>query len=137
MPSQDKFFRKELAKELKNIVNLMKKEPNLEKKMYYYSAAYGITGRTYRYSFSKDILLADFALQGSYKMIIDRIHNLKAGDPTVAIDEKSIDKLEKSLKELADKLEAEENIQGPIEDILTIAFIHSGPGNYLNEKGMI
>ena len=66
--AQDKYFRKELVKELRFVEGLIKKEPSVEKKIYYFSAAYGITSRTYRYAFSKDVLLADYVLQ--------TVHNL-------------------------------------------------------------
>ena len=137
MKSQDKFFRKELVTELRNIAKMMKNEPSLEKKLYYYSAAHGITSRTFRYSFSKDVLLADFVLQTSYNMLLERVERMKSGDSILKIEEAHINKLVDSLKILADKLENEENIQEPIENILSIAYISSGPGNYLKEKGMM
>jgi hypothetical protein len=49
---QQEFFKKELVKELRLVEVLMKREENIEKKIYYFSAAYGITSRTYRYAFS-------------------------------------------------------------------------------------
>ena len=116
---------------------MMRKEPNVEKKMYYFSAAHGITSRTYRYSFSKDVLLADFVLQACHQTINGCIHRLKSGDQTVVFDDKLFDKLGDSLKLLILKLESEESIQEPLEDMLTISFSISGPGNYLKEKGMI
>jgi len=45
--SQKEFFKKELIKELRLVEALMKKEEDLDKKIYYFSAAYGITNRTY------------------------------------------------------------------------------------------
>jgi len=133
--AQDKYFRKELVKELRNVEGLMKKEPSLEKKIYYFSAAFGATGRTFRYAFSRDVLLADFTLQAAYNLFTDRINRIKAGDPTVKIEDVHIKKLCEGLKLLAKQLEAEECIQESLELILTTAFSITGPGNYLHEKG--
>ena len=133
--AQDKYFRKELVKELRLVEGLVKKEPSVEKKIYYFSAAYGITSRTYRYAFSKDVLLADYVLQTVHNLFTDRVNRIKAGDPTVKIEDVHFEKLCEGLKLLANKLEAEENIQEPLEMLLTIAFSTSGPGNYLHEKG--
>jgi len=133
--AQDKYFRKELVKELRLVEGLVKKEPSVEKKIYYFSAAYGITSRTYRYAFSKDVLLADYVLQTVHNLFTDRVNRIKAGDPTVKIEDAHFEKLCEGLKLLANKLEAEENIQEPLEMLLTIAFSTSGPGNYLHEKG--
>ncbi|MDO9033868.1 MAG: hypothetical protein Q7U51_01515, partial [Methanoregula sp.] len=88
MTSTELFFRKELAKEIRNVSRLMKDETNVEKKLYYFSAAYGVASRTYRYSFTKNVLLAELVLQTSYSSIMDRIMRIKSGDVTVPLDEK-------------------------------------------------
>ena len=136
MPHED-FFRRELVQELRRVENLMRRESSFEKKIYYFSAAYGVTSRTFRYSFSKDILLADFVIQGAYNLLMDRTNRLKAGDKTVPLDEVLFEKISDGLKLLADKIEAKENIQGALEIILTAAYAATGPGNYLREKGDI
>ena len=43
----------------------MKKEEDAERKIYLFSAAYGIMGRSYRYDFSRDVLLAEVVLNQS------------------------------------------------------------------------
>jgi len=134
---QDKYFRKELVTELKRVERLIKKEPSLEKKLYYFSAAYGITSRTYRYSFSREVLMADFVLHTSYGMLQERLSRMKSGDSTVLIEDEHLNKICKGLKLLAEKFENEESIQEPLELILTTAFSTTGPGNYLREKGSI
>ena len=57
MPTPKRFFEKEIVKELRRIESLMKEAENPERKNYLFSAAYGIMGRTYRYEFSRDVLL--------------------------------------------------------------------------------
>jgi len=136
MPHED-FFRRELVQELRRVENLIRHESSLEKKVYYFSAAYGVTSRTFRYSFSKDILLADFLLQGAYNLLMDRINRLKAGDKTVSLDDSTLERLSDGLKLLADRIEAKENLQDALEAILTAAYATTGPGNYLREKGDI
>jgi hypothetical protein len=74
MPHDD-FFRRELETELPRVENLMRRKSSFEKKVYYFSAAYDITSRTFRYSFSKEILLADFVLQGACNLLADRIES--------------------------------------------------------------
>jgi len=79
-PDREEFFRKELVEELRRVETLIRQAPTLEKKAYYFSAAYGITNRTYRYSFSKDVLVADLLLQGVYNMIMERINAIRSGN---------------------------------------------------------
>lgn len=133
----ENFFRREMVQELRRVENLMRRESSLEKKIYYFSAAYGVTSRTFRSSFSKDILLADFVLQGAYNILMDRLNRLKTGDKTVPLNEDSFEVICNGLKLLADKFDARENIQDALEIILTTAYATTGPGNYLREKGDI
>jgi len=133
---RESFFRKELVKELREVARLMKETKDPEKKIYYFSAAYGITSRTYRYSFSRDVLLADFVLNTSYQALIQRLKMLKSGDKTVVLDDKIFNALNKGLLMLADAFEEEKpKTQEALEQILTASFVSSGPGNYLREKG--
>jgi hypothetical protein len=134
MPHDD-FFRRELVQELRRVENLMRRESSIEKKIYYFSAAYGITSRTFRYSFSKDILLTDFVLQGAYNILMDRLNRLKSGEKTVSIDEFLFEGICDGLKLLADEVESKANLQDALEIILTAAYATTGPGNYLREKG--
>lgn len=133
----DDFFRRGLVQELRRVENLMRCESSVEKKIYYFSAAYGITSRTFRYSFSNDILLADFVLQGAYNLLKDRLNRLKTGDKTVQFDEIIIERICDGLKLLADRIESKDNLQNALETILSAAYVTTGPGNYLREKNDI
>lgn len=137
MPAQKRFFEKEIVKELRLIETLMKKEENPERKNYLFSAAYGIMGRTYRYEFSRDLLLCEMVLNQSYSMIAEWLMRLKSGDQAARFDSVPFEKIEEGLKLLADCFENETSILEPLELILTAAFSTTGPGNYLREKGMI
>jgi hypothetical protein len=136
MPSQhEAIFRAELVEELRRVENMIRLEPSLEKKIYYFSAAYGITNRTYRYAFSKDVLLADLLLNGAYNMMTERLNLLKSGNTTVSIEPPIFEKICDGLRDLANNFESGESILDPLETIVTAAFALTGPGNYLNIKG--
>jgi hypothetical protein len=137
MATQSDFFKKELVTELRNVAGLMENEKNPEKKIYYFSAGYGITSRSYRYAFSNEILLADLVLNASYQTLFDRITRLKSGETTVPLDELTFTKIEEGLWDLAKALETGKPIQKALEQILTASFSVSSPGNYLKEKGML
>lgn len=135
--SQKEFFKKELVKELRLVEALMKKEENIEKKIYLFSAAYGIASRSYRYSFSPDVLLSELVLTTGYQTLTDRFKRLQAGDTTVKLEEVHFKKIEEGLRLLADAFDKNESILEPLEVILTITFSTSGAGNYLREKGIL
>ena len=132
---REEFFKKELVAELRRVERYVREESDIEKKIYFFSAAYGITGRSMRYAFSKDILLADFVLQTTYNLLLDRLNRIRSGEGTVEITEKHFDILCNSLKELARRIEDGKSIEEPLKDILTVGFSVTGPGNYLRIKG--
>ncbi|MDO8871193.1 MAG: hypothetical protein Q7V05_00470 [Methanoregula sp.] len=129
------FFKKELVKELRHVANLIKNEKSPEKKIYYFSAAYGITSRTFRYAFSRDVLLADLVLNTSYHSLLERFSRVRSGEITVPIDEKVFESIVEGLKALSDAFEKDISILEPLELIVTASFCTTGPGNYLREKG--
>jgi hypothetical protein len=137
MATHEDFFKKELVTELRNIAGLMENEKNPEKKIYYFSAGYGITSRSYRYAFSSEILLADLVLNASYQTLFDRIKRIKSGEMTVPLDDATFKKVEEGLWDLAKAIETRKPIQKSLELILTASFSASGPGYYLKEKGML
>ncbi|MDD5418363.1 MAG: hypothetical protein PHV57_00770 [Methanomicrobiaceae archaeon] len=133
--TREDFFRKELVGELRRVEAMMRKEESIEKKIYYFSAAYGITGRTLRYAFTDDYLMADFVLNTCYTGLLDRFKRLRSGDATVPLEPVHFERIQGGLRALADAFDSGESILEPLEAILTATFATSGPGNYLREKG--
>ncbi len=132
---RDDFFKKELVYELRRVEALVREAPSLEKKAYYFSAAYGITNRTYRYSFSKEVLVADLLLTGVYNMIMERLNAIKSGNQTVNPEPLAFEKICEGLRDLANCIESNESIFEPLGNITAAGFTLTGAGNYLKEKG--
>ncbi len=133
--SREDFFRKELVTELRRVEVAMRKEESVEKKIYYFSAAYGITSRTLRYAFTGDYLMADCILNTAYNGIMNRFKRVRSGDSTVALTPVHFERIQDGLRMLADAFESETSILVPLEQILTTMYSLSGPGNYMREKG--
>lgn len=137
MTQAEAFFKNELVKELRNVARLFKHEKDIQKKSYYFSAAYGITSRTFRYSFSRQVLLSDLVLNVSYHGLKDRLERMEKGDTTVKIDEKVLEALYEGLITLADAFESDNPVQDALGLILAASYSIGGPGNYLREKGLL
>jgi hypothetical protein len=114
---------------------LVRKEPSIEKKIYYFSAAYGITNRTFRYSFTKEVLVSDILLNAVYQMLFDRLNSIKGGNNSVPIDPLIFEKICDGLRELANSFESGDSIFEPLKTITATGYSLTGPGNYLREKG--
>lgn len=134
MPEREDFVRRELVEELRRVEAMIRQASTLEKKIFYFSAAYGITGRTFRYVFSKDVLIADIILQTAYTMLSTK--GLNAVDSTI-IDPELFDKICDNLRDLASAFESGGDVLGPLKNIATIGFTTTGPGYYLLKKGDI
>ncbi|MCK9440345.1 MAG: hypothetical protein M0Q13_02875 [Methanothrix sp.] len=134
-PQREDFFKKELVEELRRVEALVRQEPSIEKKIYYFSAAYGITNRTFRYSFSKEVLIADLLLNGIYNMMVERLNLVKGGNCTVSIDPMIFEIICDGLRDLADGFESGTGIFEALQTITAAAYSMTGPGNYLREKG--
>jgi hypothetical protein len=132
---RDEFFKKELIEELRVVENLIRSEPSLKKRIYYFSAAYGITSRTFKYSFSKDVLLADFVLSGAYSLLQKKLEQLGA-EESPPLQEK-VDGLCDGLKLLADCIESDKSVLEALENIITIAYSTTGNGEYLEKRGQL
>jgi len=132
----EEIFKQELVSELLVVADLMEKEKNLDKKIYYfYSSLNGITGRTFRYFFSQEVLLADLVLNACYQSLYGRYQSMRSGDTTIVIDSVVFERVIDGLRHLAECFDSGEPIQKPLENILTASFSTTGPGNYLREKG--
>lgn len=132
---REDFFRRELVDELRRVEALVRQAPTIEKKAYYFSAAYGITNRTYRYTFSKEVLVADLLLTGVYNMIMERLNAVKTGNQNVLPEPLVFEKICDGLRDLANCIESNESIFEPLGDITAAGFSVTGAGNYLKEKG--
>lgn len=103
--NKNDIFKKELIIELKNIVKMMSEENDFEKKIYLFSASYGITGRTLRYDFKEDYLLADFVLSATSNGLFERLKHLKSGESTIMLENIHFERIQNGLLELADSFE--------------------------------
>jgi len=137
MPEREDFFRNELVEELRLVETKMREEPTLEKKIYYFSAAFGITGRTYKYVFSKDVLLADIVMQNVYNMLNEQMARLKSGDRNCLPNPVVFERICDAMRDLANGFESDGDVIGPLENMATAGFSTTGAGNYLLEKGLI
>jgi len=135
--ARNDIFKKELITELKNVAKMMSEEKDIEKKIYLFSAAYGITSRTLRYDFKEDYLLADFVLNGAYNGLIERLNRLKGGDSTVMLESIHFERIQDGLIELSQSFEKNLSPCDALKKILSTMYSTTGPGHYLRLKGMM
>lgn len=137
MTLKTKYLVEELTSELRLVSERMKKEQEVSKKLFYYSAAYGCTNRILRLEFDSELLLADLVLNTTYSLVQSRIHALSSGDRVVPLKQDSIDELAEYVAELADSFENKKDCCPTLRKIAQLAFQTTGAGYYMSVTGRI
>ncbi len=131
----EQFVKVELIKELKNVSKKMKDETDPAKKIFYYSAAYGVVDRSMRYSFSKDLLLAQTILQVSYTAYTERLRAVSTGDRVIPLTMQQLDRTAELVGDLAEAFKKDGDVVEVLENIMVLSYMTSGPGYYLQTNG--
>ena len=129
-------LRDKVVKELRLIADKMKKTEDVQKKMYWFSGAFGIIQRVYNFEFNPTLVFVYQVLNLSYMTINSRVNSLISGsERIIPIPDRFFINLENNLELLANEIESE-NVQGiykTLENLALLAFITTGNGYYLYE----
>jgi hypothetical protein len=116
--------------ELEFVTKKMKEEPDLTKKIYFYSAVNGALERATRFCSDNELLIAQAIAALSLNLINDRVNHLKIGDTVVPLPESLFDQLVESVSELKQAIEEDKAVYPALEKIIGIAFVTTGGGFY-------
>lgn len=116
--------------ELEFVIKKMKEEPDILKKLYFYSAVKGTLERATRYYLDKELLVTQTIIDVSFAIINDRISHIKLGDTVVPFTENLLDQLIEGISELRQAIENDETTYPAIEKIMEVAYTTTGPGFY-------
>jgi hypothetical protein len=128
--------RQELVSELRFVGRKIAEEPDVSKKIYFYSAAFGVFRRLLSTDYDSSMVLAEFVLEVSYNTFNSRATAIRQGDVKVPFIEGFFDRLVAYLEELARRIAENDNIYPALERIMVLAHITTGMGYYLYVKGM-
>ena len=123
-------LKQDVVTELDFIIKKMGEEPDLAKKLYYYSAVKGTLERPSRLCYEKEMLVVTPIVDISFALINDRINHLKVGDTTVPFTEGMLSQLIEGLNDLKQAINDEKTVYPAIEKIMEVAYLSSGAGFY-------
>jgi len=123
-------LKKNVLNELEFVIKKMKEEPDIAKKIYFYSAVSGALERASRYCFNEELLIANTIMNMSYGIINDRVNHVKMGDTIVPFPEILLKQLIESVSELKQAIEEDKAVYPALEKAMGIAFVTTGPGFY-------
>jgi len=131
-------LREKLVNEIMFVVEKIRTEPDIRKKVYYYSAIYGEMSRVINLSFDRQLLFAHNVLNNSYQLLRARTDSLVlARDSTVDIPGNLFDRICTVLTDLGERIARDQDLYKPLEDISCMTYITTGNGFYLFQKGIL
>jgi hypothetical protein len=123
-------LKNNLLNELDFIIKRMREEPDLAKKIYFYSAVNGALDRASRFYFDRELLIAQALMTLSYNTINDRVSRLKMGDAIVPFTENLVDQLIASVSDLKQAIEENKAVYPALEKAMEVTYMATGPGFY-------
>ena len=129
-----------IVDEFQKIFELMENTSNVNEKLFYFSATYGVISRVLNIDYDPLLILMHSVLQNSYNLIISFLNNLSNNRNTFFSTPKNYFKMiEMNLKEITDAINKnnETKIYKALEKFSVLAYISTGNGNYLYKKGTI
>jgi hypothetical protein len=131
-------LRTELEKELRFVSDKIIAEKDVMRKVFYYSAAYGVTRRIMNLSYDSQLSFMHLILEASYRQINDRVNQIVRGrDATIPLISDFFEKLSEEVLNLAESVKNDQDTYKILERIVTLAFLTTGNGYYLYVKGQI
>lgn len=111
-------------------------ESNLNSKIYYYSAIFGMTRRILNLNFDPQLQFMDFVLTVTYQYMLARLNAIKGGDTTIPLQASFFDDLIYCLEQLEEKIENNEDTYPILQKIVNLTSLTEGNGYYLSQRGI-
>lgn len=133
----NKIYKTAIVNEVKFVLKKIQENPNLEKKLFYFSAIPAELLRVLNLEYDQDILYLHHVVNHTHLMFQQRMAAMKAGDTIVIIDEIQINKLVSLLDDIIGVIEQKKNIDDVLKAFIALAYSTGGNGSYLMEKGLL
>ncbi len=132
--------RRIIVDEFRSIAARMRDTSDQYRKLYWFSAAYGVVTRVFNLEFDATLVFIHMVLNGAYNTINARAAAISQGtDRAINIPEGLFDSLNEVLEELAENIETdnEQDIFRNLQRIANLTYVTTGNGYYLYQKGLL
>ena len=130
-------YRKLVVDEIAYVRKRMGEAKSADKKVYYYSAIFGLLERVMRMDYDRQVLFIHFVFNSTYNLIYSQIQAIKAGGIPIELDYPDFfANLDVGLANLQSHMEKKQDndIYGDLEYIVALAWTITGGGFYDKEK---
>ena len=131
-------YRDEIVDELGIVRKKMRNVEDPLKKMYYFSAGYGVIDRVQKLDFDPQLTFIHFVMNVSYQNINNRLEIIRSGEEIIPISEDFFEDLEDVVSEIQRKIRDKKDgeLYSNLEELVCLAFSTTGPGYYMADKGI-
>jgi len=127
-----------IVEEIKFVIKMMNKSPDLSQKLYYFSGVHALIHRIFNQDFDEDLIFAHLILNNTHGSFMTRLNVFeKGGDKSVYLYEDHFDGLIVFLKEFAGAIEKKKSINDILKKFAVLSYSTTGNGFYLLQKGLL
>jgi len=131
-------LKKMLIDEFKFAIEKMEKEEDFDKKLYYFSALYSVLSRVFNVEFDPELVFIHLVLNTTHNTLQSRLASIRRGEESVIkIPEEVFEKLTNITRELLVRIEKNRSTHDVLQKLATIAYMTTGNGYYLYERGLL
>jgi len=126
-----------ITDEIDYVESMMNKAPDIDKKLYFFSAIPGTLSRIFNFEYDSELVFMQVILQHTHAAFMQRLQAVKSGDGTVPLLEEQIEQLILNIKALSEKIKANENFEDILKKFVILTYSTTGNGYYLLRKGLL
>ena len=126
-----------LLEEFEYAIKKMEDTEDPIRQLYYFSATFGVIHRIFNIEYHPELIFIHFILEKTHKAFTDRLNAIAANDRTVPVTPEHFSKVVNLTKDLANKIESNENFVDTLKEFIILAYSTSGNGFYLYDKGVL
>jgi len=124
-----------LTKDIEFAANRMITEPSHDRKLYFFSAIYGMTNRVLNLSYDPHLAFIDFVLTSVYSLVAPNILAARAGQVSWTVPADFWERLGRFTLELNQTIRDDKDAFEVLQKIADLAYVTTGNGHYLLQKG--
>ena len=131
-------FRETIVKEIKYVAKKIDQSNDPNQKLYFFSGIYSIIQKIFNLEYDSDLIFFHFILRQTYDAFNGRLQAImKGGETVVPLQEDQFKKLSQITKELANKLQKNEDVNETLKKFAILSYTTTGNGYYLLQKGLL
>jgi hypothetical protein len=124
-----------LTKDIEFATDRMIAETSPDRKLYYFSAIYGMTNRILNINYDPHLAFIDFVMTAVYNLMAPNILASRAGQVSWTVPADFWERLARFTLELNQNIRDDREVFGTLQKIANLAYVTTGNGYYLLQKG--